>query len=75
MCRLIDWQFQMRFITEKIAFLQYSNKFLYVNITILMFEFLKKEFCYIFLKHMFREIHQIFWNTISDFRSNSRNNF
>ena len=59
-------------VIEKRALLQYINKFLYVNTTILIFEFLKKEFCYLFLKHMFREIPQIFWNTIPDFRSDLR---
>ena len=69
MCRLKDDRFQKKFFyIKKRVLLQYINKFLFTKLTILIFEFLK-EFCYLFLKHVFREIPQIFWNTIPDFRS------
>ena len=68
--RLTD--FKRGYIFVKKESITTINKFLYVNITILIFEFLKKEFCYFFLKHMFRGIPQIFWNSIPDFRSDLR---
>ena len=67
--RLTDFKRAVFFNKNMRALLQYINKFLYANIII--FEFLKKEVCYHFLKHMFREIPQNFWNTIPDFRSDS----
>ena len=55
--RLTDFKRGVLF-TKKRALLQYTNRFLYVNITILILEFLKKKIYYLVLKHMPGEIPQ-----------------